>query len=140
MKFLDSSVFLHAYLRPRRKLKPEEEELKKRAKKIIERIDSSEEDVLTTVIHVSEIVNMIESWLGLKESLSILARFLSLRNISIVGVSESDYEEALTISIHYNISVNDAIAYLKMKENNINEIYTFDKHFKNLPGIKICWE
>ncbi len=140
MKFLDSSVFLHAYLRPRRKLKPREEELKKRAKKIIERIDSSEEDVLTTVIHVSEIVNMIESWLGLKESLSILARFLSLRNISIVGVSESDYEEALTISIHYNISVNDAIAYLKMKENNINEIYTFDKHFKNLPGIKICWE
>lgn len=140
MKFLDSSVFLHAYLRPRRKLKPREEELKKRAKKIIERIDSSEEDVLTTVIHVSEIVNMIESWLGLKESLSILARFLSLRNISIVGVSESDYEKALTISIHYNISVNDAIAYLKMKENNINEIYTFDKHFKNLPGIKICWE
>ena len=140
MKFLDSSVFLHAYLRPRRKLKPREEELKKRAKKIIERIDSSEEDVLTTVIHVSEIVNMVESWLGLKESLSILARFLSLRNISIVGVSESDYEEALTISIHYNISVNDAIAYLKMKENNINEIYTFDKHFKNLPGIKICWE
>lgn len=140
MKFLDSSVFLHAYLRPRRKLKPEEEKLKKRAKKIIERIDSSEENVLTTVIHVSEIVNMIESWLGLKESLSILARFLSLRNISIVGVSESDYEEALTISIHYNISVNDAIAYLKMKENNIYEIYTFDKHFKNLPGIKICWE
>jgi len=140
MKFLDSSVFLHAYLRPRRKLKPEEEELKKRAKKIIERIDSSEEDVLTTVIHVSEIVNMIESWLGLQESLSVLARFLSLRNISIVGVSENDYEEALTISIHYNISVNDAIAYLKMKENNINEIYTFDRHFKNLPGIKICQE
>ncbi len=140
MKFLDSSVFLHAFLRPRRKLKPEEEMLKKRAKKIIERIDSSDEYVLTTVIHVSELVNMIESWLGLRESLSVLARLLSLRNISIVEVSERDYEEALTISIHYKVSVNDAIAYLKMKENNVNEIYTFDKHFKNLPGIKIRQE
>jgi len=140
MRFLDSSVFLHAYLLPHRKLKPEEEKLKERAKKIIQRIDSGEEDVLITVIHVSEIVNMIESWLGLQESISILARILSLKNISIIEVNESDYEEALAISSRYNISINDAIAYLKMKENNINEIYTFDKHFKNLPGIRIYRE
>jgi len=40
----------------------------------------------------------------------------------------------------YDISVNDALAYIKMKGNNIEEIYTFDKHFKNLPEIKIIQE
>ena len=39
MRFLDSSVFLHAYLRPRRRLSPREEELKERAREIIRRVD-----------------------------------------------------------------------------------------------------
>ncbi|USS41087.1 PIN domain-containing protein [Thermococcus aggregans] len=30
------------------------------------------------------------------------------------------------------ISVNDALVCLKMKELNIKEIYTFDRHFQNL--------
>ncbi len=140
MRFLDSSVFLHAYLKPRRKLSPEEEELKKKAKNIIKRVDSGEEQVLTTVIHVSEIVNMVESWIGLQASIGVLARILSLDNISLVGVDERDYAEAVAVSSRYNVSVNDAIAYIKMKENGVKEIYTFDKHFKNLPGITIVQE
>ncbi len=140
MRFLDSSVFLHAYLKPRRKLSPEEEELKKKAKNIIKRVDSGEEQVLTTVIHVSEIVNMVESWIGLQASIGVLARILSLDNISLVGVDKRDYAEAVAVSSRYNVSVNDAIAYIKMKENGVKEIYTFDKHFKNLPGITIVQE
>ncbi len=137
MRFLDSSVFLHAYLRPRRRLSPREEELKERAREIIRRVDLGEETVLTTIVHVSEILNIIESWISLYESIRVLARLLSLNNINIAGVNKDDYIEALSISSRYSVSVNDAIAYIKMQENNINEIYTFDKHFKSLPGIKI---
>ncbi len=30
------------------------------------------------------------------------------------------------------MSVNDALAYLRMRELGIKEIYTFDRHFQNL--------
>ncbi len=61
MKFSTPACFSTYTLKPRRKLGPKEEELKKRAKNIIKRVDSGEEQVLTTVIHASEIVNMVES-------------------------------------------------------------------------------
>ena len=112
MRFLDSSVFLHAYLKPRRKLKPIEEKIKVKAKEIIKKVNSGEEEVYMTVVHLSEVVNIIESHIGLLESISSISRK------------------------HY-VSINDALAYVKMKENGIDEIYSFNKHFKNLPGIKV---
>ena len=136
MRFLDSSVFLHAYLKPRRKLRQREKTIKEMAKKILEKIEGGEE-VVTTVIHLAEILNIVESRLGLKYSISLLARILSLSNILIEGVGLDDYKNGLTISERYGISINDSIAYIKMEKLNINEIYTFDKHFKNLPEIKI---
>jgi len=137
LRFLDSSVFLHAYLKPRRSLRPEEKRVKESAKSLLSRVDKGKDKVLISVVHLSEILNIVESRLGLKESIGLLSRILSLQNIIIVGVNKEDYEKAIAIASHYNISVNDAIAYIKMKEFNLNEIYTFDKHFKNLPGIKI---
>jgi len=137
MKFLDSSVFLHAYLKPRRKLTPREILVKKDAKSIVEKVDNGEESVLTTVVHVSEILNIIESRLGLRYSIYIASRIFSLKNIEIAQVRRIDYEKALAVAEHYNVSLNDALAYIKMKEYNVEEIYTFDKHFKNLP-VKIA--
>jgi len=37
------------------------------------------------------------------------------------------------------VSVNDALAYLIMKRRNVNEIYTFNKHFEKL-NVKIVGE
>ena len=31
--------------------------------------------------------------------------------------------------------MNDAVAYLKMLEIGASEVYTFDRHFANLPGV-----
>jgi len=135
MRFLDSSIFLHAYLKPKKKLTPAEKSIKKAAKNILTKIEKGEE-VFTTVVHLSEILNIVESRIGLKQSISLLARILSLQNISITNVNIDDYKKALLLADKYNISINDALAYIKMKENNIKEIYTFDKHFKNLPKIK----
>ena len=64
MRFLDSSVFPHAYLKPRRKLKPLEKKIKAKAKEIIRRVNSDEEEVYMTVVHLSEVVNIIESHIG----------------------------------------------------------------------------
>ena len=136
MRFLDSSVFLHAYLKPKRELKLEELEIKRRAKNIIKRIDDQAEEITTTVVHISEIANIIEAHLGLEESINLIGTLLALPNIQVLDVKREDYESAAILAMRYKISINDAIAYLKMLENNINEIYSFDKHFQNLPGIK----
>ena len=136
MRFLDSSVFLHAYLKPKKKLTPVEKSIKEAAKNILTRVEKGEE-VLTTVVHLSEILNIVESRIGLKQSISLLAGILSLQNILTMDVNIDDYKKALLVADKYNVSINDALAYLKMRENNIKEIYTFDKHFKNLPKIKI---
>ena len=56
---------------------------------------------------------------------------LLAENVKVLPVS-SDYLKALLIAKERNVSVNDALAYLKMKELDIEEIYTFDDHFKNL--------
>jgi len=140
MRFLDSSVFLHAYLKPKRRLTEVESRVKEKAKNIIMRIDSGSEKILISVIHIGEIVNIIESRLGLKTSIELLAKLLLLNNIKIVDVNRRDIEEAIYISDKYKISINDAIAYIKMKQCNIKEIYTFDKHFKKLPDIKVIQE
>lgn len=137
MRFLDSSVFPHAYLKPRRKLKPIEEKVKVKAKEIIKRVNSDEEEVSMTVVHLSEVVNIIESHIGLLESISFLAKIFSLKNVVVDDVSREEYIEALAISRKHYVSINDALAYVKMKENGIDEIYSFNKHFKNIPGIKI---
>ncbi len=137
MRFLDSSVFLHAYLKPRRKLRPLEKEVKEKSKEIVARINRGEEEVLTTIVHLSEVVNIIESHIGLVESIGFLAKMFSLRNVLIADVDREEYEEALGVSSKYYVSINDALAYIKMRKHGIKEIYTFDKHFKNLPEIKI---
>lgn len=137
MRFLDSSVFLHAYLKPRRKLKPREMLIKKEAKNIVRSVDEGEETVLTTVVHLSEVFNIVESHIGLHYSIYLASRFFSLKNVEIAGVSRVDYEKALAIAERYSVSLNDALAYTKMGEYGIEEIYTFDKHFKNLP-VKIA--
>jgi len=89
MRFLDSSVFLHAYLKPRRKLTPREKVIKDASKSILTRVDEGEK-VFTTVVHLSEVLNIVESKVGLRESISLLARVLSLQNILITSVDIDD--------------------------------------------------
>lgn len=132
---MDSSVFLHAFLKPRKKLNRLEKLVKKHAKKIIADIEEGEK-VVMTVVHVSEVANIIESRLGLSKSISFVARLFSLSNVNVLGVAMEDYEKALLISKRYSVSINDALAYLKMKEYGIKVIYTFDKHFNNFPDIE----
>ena len=140
VRFLDSSVFLHAYLVPKRRLSSREAQVKEKAKAIVARVDSGSEEILTTVVHVAEVANIVESRLGLEVSLRVVARLLSLENVRVVEVTEEDYREALAVADRYRVSINDALAYIKMKQYNIEEVYTFDKHFKNLPNIRVVQE
>jgi len=131
MRFIDSNVFLHAFLRPRRELSYEEGRMKEEAQRIIRLVEEGEE-VATTAVHISEVVNIVESGLGLQRSLGILAWVISQPNIQVYPATVDSYERALPVAQERGVSANDALAYLTMRDNGLAEVYTFDKHYDQL--------
>lgn len=136
MRFIDSNVFLHAFLRPRRELSYDERRMKEEAQRIIRLVEEGEE-VATTAVHISEVVNIVESGLGLQRSLGILAWVISKPNIQVYPATVDSYERALPVAQERGVSANDAIAYLTMRDNGLAEVYTFDKHFNLLDVNKL---
>ncbi len=136
MRFIDSNVFLYALIKPRREVPRIVVERKEKAKKILLRVQGGEE-VATTIVHLSEVANIIESRIGLLKSIEFLKELLFAENIHVYSVTVEDYVKALLLAEEKEVSVNDALAYIKMKENNINEIYTFDKHFLKLDVVVV---
>ncbi|BDC17515.1 type II toxin-antitoxin system VapC family toxin [Acidianus sp. HS-5] len=137
VKFIDSNVFIYAILKPKKPLDEKIFKIKEKAKVILLKINNGEEKVLTTVVHVSEIANIIESLSNLTTSIEVVENILNSSNIIVEGITASDYSIAVRVSKEKNVSVNDALAYVIMQKRGINEIYTFDeKHFRRL-GVTI---
>lgn len=135
MRFIDTNVFIYAFLKPKRELKKHEIMLKKAAKEIINRVNKGEV-VVTSIVHISEIANILEDLIPLNKALEIEEAILSKENIKIATVNEKDYISSIEIAKTYEIGLNDALAYLIMKKHKINEIYSFDTDFDKLPNIK----
>jgi len=112
----------------------EEQKVKDEAKAIVKRIEEGEE-AATTTAHLSEVVNIIETGLGLQKSLGFLAWAITRENIEVYPVAVGDYESAMLLAKDNSISANDALAYLSMKTHELREIYSFDKHFDQLKDV-----
>ena len=134
MRFVDSNIFFHSFLKPRRKLREKELKIKKEAQAIVKRIEGGEEVAMTTS-HLSEVVNMIETSLGLEKSLGFLAWVVTMNNIEVYSVGLSHYETSLSLAKENGMSANDALAYLFMRSYGLKEIYSFDKHFDGLKDV-----
>ena len=135
MRFIDSNIFLHAFLKPRRNLSEQESEIKEQSKIILERVEQGEE-VGLSVVHLSEVINILESGSGLQVAQGFLAWVISSDNVEVYPVSAEDYEVALPLSQEYAISPNDALAVNKMRSKKLVEIYSHDKHFEQIQDIR----
>jgi len=133
MRFIDANVFLYAVVKPRGGMSGEILERKEKAKRILRRVESGEETVITTVVRVGEVANTLEAKAGLETALSFVENVLLAENIWVLPVLYEDYLKALSIAKEKRVSLNDALAYVKMITKGVNEIYTFDNHFKNIP-------
>lgn len=109
--------------------------LKNSAKDIVRRINEGE-DVFTSMVHFSEIANILEDNAPLDMALEVEESILLKENIKFIDVDKKDYLNAVEVAKKYKIGLNDALAYIIMKRMGINEIYTFDKDFDKLPDIK----
>ena len=135
MVFVDSNVFVFAFLKPKRKLQPHEVIIKEAAKKIVSKISAGEQTALS-VVHFSEVCNILECHMALEEALVIEKGLLFRENIHFYEVSKDDYVSALSIVEQYHPGVNDALSYVLMKKAGVTRIYSFDKHFDCLPNVK----
>jgi len=131
---VDSNIFLHAFLKPRRKLTQKELKIKDESKAIVKRIEGGEEVAMSTA-HLSEVVNIVETSLGLEKSLGFLAWIVTMDNIEVYSVGLGHYETSLPLAKDNEISANDALAYSLMRSYGLKEIYSFDKHFDQLKDI-----
>jgi len=85
MRFIDTTVFIYAVLKPRRELNEQEQQLKNAAKEIFKRVNEGEE-VITTVVHVSEVANILEDAANLSFSISFVKDLLVKRNVRVEKV------------------------------------------------------
>lgn len=134
MRFVDASVFVHAFLKPKRKLKPNEVKIKETAKAIVRRINEGEE-VGLTVVQLAEIANILEKYMPLEKAQQVERFLLYAPNVEVYGVEENICLKALDVAEEKEIGLSDAIAYVVMLQHNVREIYSFDRDFDKLEGI-----
>ncbi len=132
--YVDANVFVYAFLKPKRKLQPHEVIIKEAAKKIVSRINEGEK-VAISVVHFSEVCNILDDYLPFAEAILIEKGLLFRENILICEVSEEDYLKAISVTEDQQIGVNDALAYVLMKKEAIQTIYSFDKDFDTFTDI-----
>jgi predicted nucleic acid-binding protein len=135
MKFLDANVFVYAYYKPRRRLTPKEEQMKEHAKKIITDVSKGTEQVTTTVVHLSEIVNILKHGMPLEQLNRVIQGLFMLDNVRIEGVTRDAYFAATELGDDLMLEANDALAIDVMRQNDLKEVYSFDEDFEKIEGI-----
>lgn len=136
MKFLDANIFIYAFYTPTGKLKARQREMKTASQEIVRQINAGDEEVVTTVVHLSEIVNILKRALSPEDLAHIVTTFYSLDNMHIEGVSPQNYLGAVELMEELSLDANDALAVQVMRHRDIDEIFSFDRGFENVKGIQ----
>jgi predicted nucleic acid-binding protein len=133
--YVDANVFVYAFLKTKRNLQPHEVIIKEAAKKIVSRINEGEK-VVISVVHFSEVCNILDDHMPLEEAVAVEKGLLLRENILVCEVTEDDYLNAISIAEDQRVGVNDSLAYVLMKKLGIHKIYSFDKDFDLFNDIK----
>ncbi len=133
--FVDANVFIYAFLKTKRQLQPNELKMKEAAKKIVARISQGEK-VATSVVHFSEVCNILEDYLPREEAVLLEKGLLFRENLLIFEVTPQDYLKAISVAESFHVGVNDALAYILMQREGIAAIYSFDRDFDVFTDIQ----
>jgi predicted nucleic acid-binding protein len=135
MRFLDANIFIYAYYKPKKQLTEKENQMKEQAKKIISDVSKGKEDVMITVVHVSEAVNILKHGMPQDQLTLIIRGLFMLDNVKVIDVSKDAYFAAAELGEDLKLEPNDALAVDMMRQNGVVEIYSFDEHFNKIDGI-----
>lgn len=139
MIYLDANIFIYAYFKPKEGvvLSDKIKWCKEEAKKIVKNINGEENNYCISLIQLSEVVNLLKTAMSWEDLQLFIMGLFSNRSIEITEMTKMIYINAVNKMVDYNMDSNDISALLLMKEKNIKKIYTFDRHFENIPDI-IC--
>jgi predicted nucleic acid-binding protein len=135
MRFLDANIFIYAYYKPKKQLIEKEHQMKQNAKTIISNISKGKEDIMITVVHISEAANILKHGLPQEQLTTIIRGLFMLDNVKIMDVTKDAYFAATELGEDLKLEPNDALAVDIMRQNNLTEIYSFDEHFNKIDGI-----
>lgn len=136
-RFVDTNVFIHGLLNLDRELSETEIRIKENSARIIERIYNGER-VGISMAQVSEVANILEAYTP-EHSLIMEDFLINMPSITVFGVNREIAQKAYNVMEKYQtnkIGLNDSIAYIIMMEHGYSEIYSFDKDFDTLSGVK----
>lgn len=135
MKFLDANVFVYAYYKPRRRLTEKERRMKNEAKRVIKGISDGEVEVLTTVVHMSEAVNILKHGMPLEHLIKVILGLFMFENVKVLGVDRDTYFAAAALGGDLKLDPNDALAVEVMRLSGVDEIYSFDEDFEKIEKV-----
>ena len=135
MRFLDANIFVYAFYRPNRRLSSREQRMKEESKRILEAITDGKEKAITTMVHLSETVNILKNGMDPPKLADLVVQLLSLDNLRTETVDRDQYLAAAELGRDLNRDPNDALAVLVMREHKLREVYTYDGDFDELEGI-----
>lgn len=135
MRFVDTNIFIYAFLKPKRRLSEQEIKIKKSSQEILRRVENGEKAAVS-VIQISEIVNLLTAVGTLELAQSFLERIFSLPSLQIFTIEPEDYFLANELSKKLKAGINDCLTFLLMQRHKIKEVYSFDKDFDRFLGIK----
>ena len=132
MRFVDSNVFIYVLIRSPKN----DYEI---AKQILKRIENGEE-AITNLAIIQEIVDWLEYNHRRKDVEKLLTAINSYLSLKKAEVCWSDMLKAIDDMKRYNLDLTDALTLQTMKKYNIKEIYTNDRDFDRVEGIKRIWK
>ena len=132
MRFVDSNVFIYVLVKS-----PKDDY--ETAKRILQRIEEGEAAITNTAV-VQEIVDWLEYNNKRREVEKFLTAINSYITMKKAEVSWNEMMEAISDMKKYDLDFVDALTLQTMKKNNVKEIYTNDKDFNRVKGIRRIWK
>lgn len=130
-RFIDSNIFVYVLSADPR--------FSQKALIILEDAEKGLYDAYTSTLVVSQVLAHLERRRR-KKALTLFLKYLEESPIVVIETTFTDYLEAKRIANTYNLDFtklwDDLVITAQMKRINVNEIYSNDKDFDEIPGVK----
>ena len=129
MRFVDANVFIYHLA--------SDPKFGKTAEEILRRIEDEEQAATSTLV-----ISQVASYLKWKKKASVIPNFMdflqSLPNLTKMETSFMDFVESRKIEQRANGTAawDDLVIASQMRRNKLDEIYSNDSDFDDIPGIR----
>ncbi len=129
MRFIDTNLFIRYFTR-------DDEKKAQKVLALLKRVEKNEEKIITSSFVIFETIFTLESFYKVqkKEIKELMLPILNLKGLKFLN--KGIYLQALDIYAKENISFTDAFNAAFILERGIKEIYSYDKDFDKIEGIK----